>query len=88
MEDLVGIPNRTGVGIAYRKLLELRAPNNSLPHIALLIDAFLVDFPNQKAFHEACRLGASVQVLEFLLTQYWEYAAHRAPRNGHLHIIR
>jgi len=64
---------------------------HSLPHIARLIDEFVVESLDARVLADACELGASPVDLDFLLVRTapdWSKVVQAAARGGHVHVFR
>jgi hypothetical protein len=64
---------------------------DSLPHVARLVDEYLVESLDEQLLAAACELGATPADLDFLLSRTfpdWKKVVTSAVRGGHLHVFR
>jgi len=78
----------TGMIICARLFPE---QGNSLPHVARLIDEYVIKALDDRVLVKACKLGASPSDLDFVLSRTnpdWRKVVTSAAKGGHLHVFQ
>jgi hypothetical protein len=69
----------------------LPGQGNSLPHVARLIDEYVVESLDERVLTAACEHGAAPRDLDFILsrsTPNWMTVVKAAAKGGHVHVFR